>query len=86
MIKANNKTIVFNIITSISVQVVTIVCGFILPKVILNTFGSEVNGLVSSLTQVLSYINLLEGGISGVIQAALYKPIIENNCNYYTHI
>ena len=79
MIKANNKTIVFNIITSISVQVVTIVCGFILPKVILNTFGSEVNGLVSSLTQVLSYINLLEGGISGVIQAALYKPIIEKN-------
>ena len=79
MVKTSNRTIALNIITSVTVQVVTIVCGFILPKVILNTFGSDVNGLVTSLSQFLSYISLLEGGISGVIMAALYKPIVNKD-------
>ena len=41
-------------------QFVTIISGFIIPRIILTTFGSEVNGLVSSLNQFLNYINLLK--------------------------
>lgn len=74
-----NKLIHINIICSLILQIVTILSGFIIPKVILSYFGSSVNGLVSSITQFLNYIQLLEGGLSGVIMAALYKPLSDAN-------
>ena len=51
----------------LTLQVVTVISGFIIPKIILTNFGSSVNGLVSSLNQFLSYITLIEGGITGVV-------------------
>ena len=60
-------------------QTVTIIYGLLVPRLILGAFGSEVNGLVSSISQFLNYITLLEGGLSGVIMAALYKPLAEND-------
>ena len=50
-----------------------------MPKIILSYFGSEVNGLVSSLNQFLAYITLVEGGITGVILANLYKPLVDKD-------
>lgn len=74
----NRKTLI-NIILSLTLQVVTIVSGFIIPRLLLKTFGSEVNGLISSLNQFLNYITLFEGGLGAVILASLYKPLSENN-------
>lgn len=73
------KTVSKNIIASVLLQLVTILSGFIVPKVILSHFGSEVNGLISSITQFLNYIQLLEGGLSSVIMAALYKPLLNDD-------
>lgn len=64
-----------NIAASLLLQVVSGVCGLILPRFVLQNFGSEVNGLVASVMQLLSYAVLLEGGIGGVMKAALYKPL-----------
>lgn len=64
-----------NITSSLLQQVVTGVCGLILPRFILQQFGSEANGLIASVTQLLGYTVLLEGGIGGVMRAALYKPL-----------
>lgn len=76
----NNTALVKrNIITTILLQIVTILSGFVLPKLILSHFGSEVNGLTSSITQFLNYIQLLEGGLTGVIMAALYKPLADKD-------
>ena len=69
------KKALINIITSIFLEVIKIVCGFIAPIMIINAYGSEVNGLISSITQFLAYITLLESGVGPVIKAALYKPI-----------
>ena len=68
-----------NVISTVALQVVTIICGLILPKLILSYFGSNMNGLVASITQYLNYIQLLEGGVSSVIMAALYKPLSERD-------
>ena len=72
----NNKVTLINMISGFVLQVFTLISGFVLPKFILIYFGSEVYGLVSSLNQFLSYISLVEGGISGVIVASLYRPIV----------
>lgn len=73
-----NKTFT-NTIFSILLQLVTIISGFIIPRLLLSTFGSEVNGLVSSINQFLNYITLIEGGLTGVITASLYKPLLNKD-------
>ena len=74
-----SRITLLNIVLNIVLQIVVLLTGFVTSKVILNYFGSEVNGLVSSLTQFLNFIVLFEGGITGVISAQLYKPVIEHN-------
>ena len=73
-------------ISGLILQFFTLVSGFIIPQIILKYFGSEVNGLVSSLNQFLSYITLVEGGITGVIVANLYKPIVEYDASKISSI
>lgn len=74
-----NKATLLNMISGLVLQFFTLLSGFVLPRIILSFFGSEVNGLVSSLNQFLSYITLVEGGITGVVVANLYKPIVEHD-------
>ena len=68
----NNKK---NLITSLIYQVSVIISGLILPRLLISTFGSEINGLVSSITQFLSFISLFEGGVGAAVLAELYLPI-----------
>lgn len=60
-------------------QVTTVICGFILPRAILNRFGSEANGLLNSIAQFLQMIAFLELGVGAVIQSALYKPLADRD-------
>lgn len=71
------KRLLYNTVSSLIFQLTTIICGFILPRLILNAFGSEVNGLVNSITQFLGVISFLELGVGAVVQSALYKPLAE---------
>lgn len=68
-----------NTISSLVFQIATIVCGFILPRLILERFGSEVNGLINSITQFLSIISFLDFGVGAVFQSSLYKPLAESD-------
>ena len=71
------KEVFITIITNLCLQLVTAVCGFILPPLIVKTFGSSVNGMVSSISQFISYLNIVEAGVGGASIAALYKPLAE---------
>lgn len=74
-----NRITLLNSVSALLVQIVSIISGFIVPKILLTYFGSSVNGLISSIGQFLSYITLVEGGVTGVIAANLYKPLIDND-------
>ena len=74
-----SKKAIKNIIASLGQQVITFICGLIVPRAIIGAFGSNVNGLISSITQFLAYITLLEAGIGPVIKSVLYKPIANND-------
>ena len=73
------KKVIANIIFSLFFQIVTIICGFIVPKQIISTFGSDINGLIISITQFLAYITLLDAGFGPIIKSLLYKPIAKKN-------
>ena len=56
-------------------QVVTLLLGIIIPKLMIVSYGSEVNGLLSSIRQVFVYVALLEAGIGTASLQALYAPV-----------
>ncbi len=64
-----------NAITSVMLQMATVVCGLVLPRMILAHYGSDVNGLVQSISQFMGYIVLAELGVGAVLQSALYGPL-----------
>lgn len=80
-----NKTFL-NIFAAFLLQFANIAYGFIIPKLILSTFGSEVNGLVSSINQFLNYISLVEGGLGSVYLTALYKPLAKNDVEQLSEV
>ncbi len=58
---------------------VIIILGFFVPKYIVQYYGSEVNGLTSSITQILNVIMLLQAGAVTASIYSLYEPIANNN-------
>lgn len=60
-------------------QIIIFLVGMILPKIFLNTYGSEVNGMVTSIYQFISYITLLEAGLGAAAIFSLYRPIANND-------
>ncbi len=79
MKESRKKRTKINIGTTLVYQVVAIVCGVIVPRVMIGAFGSEVYGITVSITQFLSYVSLLEGGICSVARAELYGGLAKND-------
>ena len=73
------KLLAKNTVASLLSQITALVCGFILPRLFLEYFGSEVNGLVNSITQFLGVISFLELGVGAVVQSSLYKPLADGD-------
>lgn len=74
-----SKKAIINVISFVLLQLITIVCGFIIPRIIISTYGSEVNGLITSISQFLAFITLLESGFGPVVKSVLYKPIADKD-------
>ncbi|EAR12262.1 polysaccharide transport protein, putative [Polaribacter irgensii 23-P] len=73
------KNLIYNNSAQGIFQLITILVGFYLTRFIILNFGSELNGLMLSINQILNYFALVEGGISGSIVYALYKPLYDND-------
>lgn len=60
-------------------RLVAFFVGLITPRLILSAYGSEINGLLASINQFISYFRLVEAGLSSAVVYALYKPLAEEN-------
>jgi len=69
------KKLFSNVALGFILQIVSIISGFVVPIAYINNYGSNINGLIITITQFLSYISLLEGGVGGVIRAGLFMPL-----------
>lgn len=76
---SRKKKLVLNTSYSLIYEVVTVIYGLILPRLILEHYGSGINGLTNSINQFLHVISFLNFGIGAVVQSALYKPLAEKN-------
>lgn len=74
-----SKLALRNTLISMGSIFVSIIIGLVVPRYILSYYGSEVNGLVSSINQFLNYITILESGVGAVVVTCMYKPFAEKD-------
>lgn len=73
------KNSIKNIYISILTQIIITLLGFVSRKVFIDSLGTEYLGVNGLLTNVLSMLSLVEGGIGTSIVYNLYKPLAEND-------
>ncbi len=76
---SRGKKAKLNIVSVLFLEIVTVISGLVLPRLILSDFGSATNGLVNSVHQFITCVTLLRAGVGGVTRAALYKPLANGN-------
>ncbi|MBR5429915.1 MAG: sugar isomerase, partial [Firmicutes bacterium] len=75
MAKSRAQKAALNTMTAAAAEVVALICGLILPRLILANFGSAYNGITSSARQYLNALSILNVGIAGSTRVALYKSL-----------
>ncbi len=68
-----------NMATSYVYKIATMLLGIIIPKLFITGYGSEINGLQSSVTQIFSYITLLEAGIGTSVVQSMFAPVAKGD-------
>jgi len=76
---SRKKKLILNTYTAVVNQIITLICGFVLPRMIIAHYGSATNGLISSITQFLAFFSMMEMGVGAVVRASLYKPLAEHD-------
>lgn len=56
-------------------NVITTVVAILIPRLFIVNYGSEINGLMSSIRQIYVYLALLEAGVGDASVIALYGPV-----------
>ena len=69
------KSTIRNSIYSVFFQLFTLAVGFFVPKLVIEAYGSEVNGLTSNVNQLINLINLLQAGLVGASIFEMFEPI-----------
>ncbi|EGC75208.1 hypothetical protein HMPREF0490_01098 [Lachnospiraceae bacterium 6_1_37FAA] len=74
-----SKKSLYNLIFGVGNQLVVLCVGLIVPKFFIMSYGSEINGLQSSIAYIYTYIALLEAGIGTATLQALFGTLGREN-------
>lgn len=74
-----SKKSFYNLVASLSYKVITCLVGILIPRLFIMNYGSELNGMQSSITQIFAYIGLIEAGVGEAALQALFAPISRND-------
>lgn len=75
----NSKKGIKNILSNILSQLVSILLGIVVPRLMLVNLGSEANGLMTTVNNLLTYVALLEAGVGAAATQALYAPLARDD-------
>lgn len=70
-----DRRILKNILVGGFGQLFTMALSLIIPRLMIVSYGSDLNGLVSTVTQIFSYMLLLEFGLGGATVNRLYRDV-----------
>ena len=75
-----------NIVFSFGAQMLIMLLGILVPRLMIGSYGSDTNGFLTTLTQIFGYMALLEAGIGQAAKNALFRPLAEKNRGGVSHI
>lgn len=70
---------IYNMISMGAYQLTTALFGFILPNLILRTYGANLHGYTSTVTNIMAYIALVNAGLAPAAVQALYAPLVRKD-------
>ena len=73
--KKSLKNLIFNIFQ----QMISVLTGFLLPPLIVANYGSAINGLISTIRQIVMYVQTTGAGIASASTYEMYKPLAKND-------
>ena len=73
------KNVIRNTGFSLTLEMIVLAFGLIMPRLIILTYGSRVNGLTSMINQIIGVINLLQAGAIGASIFEMYRPVAEKD-------
>ena len=79
MITKSKNRLLSNMGSYAVLQIVNMLVGLILPRLYLSVYGSEVNGIISTINSFTTYFAYLEAGLGLTLIHSLFKPIAEND-------
>ncbi len=74
---SRTKNTLLSTFSNIFEQLIAMAFGLVVPRLVIKTYGPEVNGLTSFIQQILNVFQLLQAGMIGAAIFELYKPIAE---------
>ena len=84
MSSKRTRSVIKNTVWELGYYVFVVALGFLAPRYIILIYGSAVNGLSATITQVLNVILLLQAGAATAAIYSLYKPIADANLTEVT--
>lgn len=75
----NYKNGMKSMVLGILQQIMTLIIGLIAPRLFLVTFGSETNGVLNTISNIFSYLALVEAGVGTAALQVFYETIGTNN-------
>lgn len=78
---SRTKSAIKNTIFNLVYQISNIIVSLLVPPLIINNYGSAINGLIATLKQVITYVQLVGAGISDSTTFSLYKPLSKRDKN-----
>ncbi len=79
MIKRSGNRLLLNMSTYAALQIVNMLVGLFLPRLYLSVYGSEINGVISTINSFTTYFSYLEAGLGLTLIHSLFKPLAEND-------
>ena len=76
---SKTKASIYNMLMSAAYQFVTALFGFVLPNLILNGYGANLHGYISTVSNVMGYIALINAGLGSAAIQALYAPLAKKD-------
>lgn len=68
-----------NTVFTAAYQLTAMLMGFVTPRLMMLYYGSQVNGLIVSVTEFLTYFRLVEAGLASAAVFSLYKPLADGD-------
>lgn len=77
--KSRRKATLLNITFTTLYHITTAIFGFIIPSMLLSTYGANIHGYTSTVNSILNYIALINAGLAPAAVQALYAPLANKN-------